>query len=144
MSATIEQDLFARADQVRAHAYAPYSGFHVGAAILDAEGALFTGCNVENAAYPIGACAEANAIGAMVAARGPGARIAKIAIVGGPAAHASGSCAPCGGCRQRIAEFAAPGAEILLRAASGGVQRFSLPALLPAAFTAGDLGREGP
>ena len=95
--------LIAAARAVRARAYAPYSNHAVGAAVLDEHGRIHAGCNVENAAYPEGTCAEAGAIAAMVAA---GSRhIAAMAIAGpGPAL-----CTPCGGCRQKIREFAVPG-----------------------------------
>ena len=91
---------FDAAGSVRERAHAPYSRFRVGAAVIDETGALHTGCNVENAAYPEGICAEAAAIAAMVA--GGGRRIRAIAVIGsGPA-----MTTPCGGCRQRIREFA--------------------------------------
>ena len=95
-------DLLAAAAAARANAYAPYSGFPVGAALRAASGRIYAGCNVENAAFPQGQCAEASAIGAMVAA---GEReIVEVAVVGG----GEGLCTPCGGCRQRLAEFAGP------------------------------------
>ncbi len=123
-----EDALVAAAMAVARNAYAPYSGFHVGAAILDAEGRIHAGANVENAAYPQGVCAEAAAIAAMVAAGGR--RIAAIAIAGpGPAL-----CTPCGGCRQKIREFAAPGTPVLVSGPGGPVRRFTLAELLPASF----------
>jgi len=125
-----EEQLFEKALGVRARAHAPYSNFLVGAAIEDEHGAVHVGCNVENAAYPLGACAEAGAISAMIAAGGK--KIRRIAIVGGHGALEP--CTPCGGCRQRIAEFAAPDTEILLRDEKEGVRRFSISDLLPASF----------
>ena len=95
-------DLIRAAREAREHSYARYSGFTVGAAIVDNQGRLYVGCNVENAAYPLGSCAEAGAIAAMI--QEGGRRIAKIAVVGG--AGEIGPCTPCGGCRQRIHEFA--------------------------------------
>src|SRR5579863_10281903 len=92
--------LFAAAKAAQQRAYAPYSRFKVGAAILTEAGAIVSGCNVENAAYPQGACAEANAIGAMVLSGA--ARIAEILVIG----DGDALCTPCGGCRQRIREFA--------------------------------------
>ncbi len=92
---------------------------------------MHVGCNVENGAYPLGACAEAGAIGAMIAAGGK--RIARIAIVGGH--KALEACSPCGGCRQRIAEFADGATRIVLEGPEGVVRAFSLAALLPASFT---------
>ncbi len=93
-------ELFDLAKAARARAYAPYSRFPVGAALRTENGAVFSGCNVENAAYPLGLCAEAAAIAAMVAAGQQ--RIAEILVLGpGPR-----KITPCGACRQRIAEFA--------------------------------------
>jgi len=129
-AATLE--LIARAEAARLRAHAPYSDFRVGAAILDEAGVAHVGCNVENVASPLGLCAEANAIGAMVAAGG--ARIARIAIVGGRTALEA--CAPCGGCRQRIAEFAGPDTEIYFKASAGGFARWTVDGLLPARFSA--------
>lgn len=141
MTAMDEQALFEAAHTVRARAHAPYSRYRVGAAIEDEAGRLHVGCNVENAAYPQGACAEANAIGAMIA--GGGTRIARIAVVGGPAGAAPGVCTPCGGCRQRIREFADRTTEILLLDATGSTRRFRLDDLLPESFGPRDL-RHGP
>ncbi len=121
-------ELMAQAAAMRARAYAPYSRFQVGAAILDTEGRVHLGCNVENAAYPQSQCAEATAIGAMVA--GGGRRIAAIAIAGPDGI----SCPPCGGCRQRIREFASPDTPILLGDGTGIRARHSLGELLPASF----------
>jgi len=91
--------------QVRVHAYAPYSNFLVGAAVRTVDGSVFAGCNVENVAYPEGTCAEAGAIAAMIAA---GEReIAEVYVVAGSPMPVS----PCGGCRQKLAEFAKPGVQ---------------------------------
>ena len=120
--------LVAAAQAVRARAYAPYSGFAVGAAVLDESGAIHTGCNVENAAYPEGTCAEAGAIAAMIA--GGGRRIAAIAVAGPDGAL----CTPCGGCRQKIREFAAPDAPVLICDPGGWRRTFTLKELLPEAF----------
>ena len=127
-------ELIAAAAAARARAYAPYSGYAVGAAILGAGGEVFAGCNVENAAFPQGQCAEANAIGAMVAA---GERaIAAVAVVGGGA----DLCTPCGGCRQRLAEFGRPETPVHLGGAEGLRQTTTLGALLPMAFGPINLG----
>ena len=88
------------ATEARDMAHAPYSNHPVGAALVTDAGEIFTGCNVENAAYPLGSCAEQSAIAAMV--RGGGKVIAEIAVVG----PTRNICTPCGGCRQRIREFA--------------------------------------
>ena len=121
-------DLFALALAVQAKAYVPYSGFKVGAAILTPSGRLFGGCNVENAAYPVGACAEASAISAMVAA---GEReIAAIMVVGDGDALVT----PCGGCRQRIREFAPLDAPVHIAGPAGPRASFTLGDLLPHSF----------
>ena len=122
------KELVEAATRVRENAHAPYSGFRVGAAVLDEAGRIHVGANVENAAYPEGICAETAAIAAMVAAGGR--RIAAIAVVGeGPA-----PCTPCGGCRQRIREFAAAATPIHVAAPDGGGRSFTLAELLPESF----------
>ena len=101
-------DLFAAAKDAFDKAYAPYSAFKVGAAVRAPSGTIYAGANVENAAYPIGNCAEASAIAAMIAAGEQ--RIVECTVV----AAGERLCTPCGGCRQRLAEFAGPGLEIHL------------------------------
>lgn len=125
-----DEELLAAAKRARLAAYAPYSRFLVGAAIEDESGRVHVGCNVENGAYPLGACAEAGAIGAMIAMGGRLMR--RIAIVGGRAELEE--CTPCGGCRQRIAEFADSRTRIILEGPAGTIRSFSLAALLPASF----------
>ena len=125
-----EDELLDLAKEVRSRAYAPFSGYRVGAAILDGDGNVHSGCNVENAAYPEGICAETNAIGSMVAAGGK--RIARIVIVGGR--DGLEACTPCGGCRQRIREFADDDTVIVVVDADGGLARFTIDALLPGSF----------
>lgn len=123
-----DDELVAAAVRVRANAYAPYSRFRVGAAIRDEGGRLHAGANVENAAYPQGICAEASAIAAMVAAGGR--RIAAVAVFGaGPS-----PCTPCGGCRQKIREFAAPDTPVLVCGPDGLVLTFTVEELLPSSF----------
>jgi cytidine deaminase len=95
-------ELFAAAKAAQAKAYAPYSRFKVGAALRTSSGAIYSGGNVENAAYPEGVCAESSAISAMAGAGER--RIAEICVVG----EGEALCTPCGGCRQRIREFAVP------------------------------------
>jgi cytidine deaminase len=137
VDAATEAALLAAALAVRAHAYAPYSGFRVGAALLDAEGRIHAGANVENAAYPQGQCAEASAIGAMIAA---GGREIRAVAVAGPDTGADGPfCTPCGGCRQRLAEFARGPVPVLVGQPRGIVARHDLAALLPASFGPGHL-----
>jgi len=116
------------ATEVRENAHAPYSGFKVGAAIRTASGRIFTGVNVENAAYPEGTCAEAGAIAAMVA--GGETQIAEVAVIG----DAPDPVTPCGGCRQKIAEFARPGVEVTMANLKGDVLTMKIEALLPHAF----------
>ncbi|MFY9293032.1 MAG: cytidine deaminase [Methylorubrum rhodinum] len=120
--------LFAAAAAVRARAHAPYSGFSVGAALSDEAGRVHAGCNVENAAYPVGTCAEAGAIAAMIA--GGGQRIRAILIL----ADSPAPVTPCGACRQRIREFAGPDTPIVSAGPDGVRARFTLEALLPASF----------
>ena len=123
-------DLINAATEARRNAYNRYSNYSVGAAIVDDRGHLHVGCNVENAAYPLASCAEASAIGAMV--QQGGKRIVKIAVVGG--SGEIGPCTPCGGCRQRINEFANEETVILTIDDSGEWQEYSIKELLPASF----------
>jgi cytidine deaminase len=131
----VDQDLFEAAEAVRAHAYAPYSNFHVGAAILADDGSIYAGCNVENAAYPIGNCAEASAIAAMIA--GGARRIARIYVTGPGTAPVT----PCGGCRQRIREFADPDVVVISHGVEGTPLISTLGDLLPHSFGPEFLGR---
>ena len=120
--------LFDAARAAHGKAYAPYSRFNVGAALRTPSGAVFSGCNVENAAYPQGACAEAGAIGAMALAGER--RIAEILVIG----DGEGLCTPCGGCRQRIREFADAATPIHVAGPAGVRASFTLGELLPHAF----------
>ena len=99
---------------------------------MDERGDIHVGCNVENVSYPEGICAESNAIGSMVAAGGT--KIVRMAVVGG--ATPSEVCTPCGGCRQRILEFADAHTRIILRRGAGDLDVFSMADLLPAPFDA--------
>lgn len=120
--------LFEAALRAQANAYAPYSRFTVGAAIVDEAGSLHAGCNVENAAYPVGACAEAGAISAMLLSGGR--RIREILVVGnGPEL-----VTPCGACRQRIREFGDTATQIHIAGPEGLRRTFTLEELLPFAF----------
>ncbi|MFI4964282.1 MAG: cytidine deaminase [Caulobacterales bacterium] len=110
------------------HAHAPYSGVRVAAAVEDADGRLSYGVNVENAAYPLGQCAEASAIGAAVT-QGP-TRLARVYV----ASSLPGLVWPCGGCRQKIFELAGPGCEVVALAADGDMGRQTIEQLLPRAF----------
>lgn len=109
-------------------AHAPYSGFAVGAAVKGANGRLYAGCNVENASYPEGWCAETTAIAAMV--MDGETRIAEIVVVGGGEALVT----PCGGCRQRIREFASDDVAIHVCSPEGLRRTLSLGELLPLSF----------
>ena len=117
-----------------ANAHAPYSRFRVGACLRAASGRLYAGCNVENAAYPVGQCAEATAIGAMVAA---GDRQIVEAVV---VAEGAELCTPCGRCRQQLAEFARPDTRVHLCGPEGVRRTVTLGELLPLAFGPETLG----
>ena len=121
-------DLFDAAKKAQGSAYAPYSHFNVGAALRTPSGAIFSGCNVENAAYPQGACAETGAISAMALAGER--RITEIFVIG----DGDGLCTPCGGCRQRIREFAAPETPIYVAGKEGVRLTTTLAELLPYSF----------
>ena len=123
-----DSELFAAAEAVRARAYAPYSRFQVGAAILADDGRVYAGANVENAAYPIGNCAEASAIAAMIA--GGGKRIMRVYVTGPGAAPVT----PCGGCRQRIREFADLGVTVISHGVEGQPLSQTVAQLLPYSF----------
>jgi cytidine deaminase len=117
-----------QASRALANAHAPYSRFRVGACLRAASGRLYAGCNVENASYPVGQCAEATAIGAMVAAGDR--RIVEAVIL----SEGAVPCPPCGRCRQQLAEFADPEARIHLCGPEGVRVTTTLGALLPMAF----------
>jgi cytidine deaminase len=121
------------AAQVRENAYAPYSNFKVGAAIRSMSGQVYLGVNVENAAYPEGTCAEAGAIAAMIA--GGDARIAEVAVI----ADSPTPVSPCGGCRQKLAEFGAGDVTVTLATTRGAVRETTIAALLPGAFSDQDM-----
>jgi len=123
-----DAELFAAAEAVRSRAYAPYSRFSVGAAILADDGRIYAGCNIENAAYPLGNCAEASAIAAMIA--GGGRRIRRIYVTG-PGRE---PVTPCGGCRQRIREFADPDVVVISHGVDGTPLEQRVAELLPHSF----------
>ncbi len=128
------ESLLAAARAARLRAYAPYSKFLVGAAVLDDQGRVHAGCNVENAAYPQGVCAEAGALSAMVLAGST--RVRALVVVGdGPA-----WVTPCGGCRQKLREFAAPGTPVIVANDEQVQARFTLEQLLPQSFGPEHLG----
>ncbi len=123
------------AQQVRENAHAPYSKFKVGAALRAVSGAIYAGCNVENVAYPEGTCAEAGAIAAMVA--GGDTEIAEIAVI----ADSPKPISPCGGCRQKIAEFAKGDAKVTLTTVDGVTMETTVADLLPGVFDADYMSR---
>lgn len=127
--------LLAEARAIRERAYAPYSGFKVGAAIRAASGRVYTGVNVENAAYPEGTCAEAGAIAAMVA--GGDTAIAEVAVI----ADCPDPVPPCGGCRQKLAEFGAGDVPVTMATLAGAIQTRRLDELLPGAFVSTHMDR---
>jgi cytidine deaminase len=121
--------LLEAATSVRLRAYAPYSRFLVGAALRSVEGRVHVGCNVENVAYPEGTCAEAGAIAAMIASGD--SRIAEILVI----ADSPEPVPCCGGCRQKIAEFADQGVKVTLCTTDGKSHSMTVAELLPGVFT---------
>ena len=130
-------DLFAVARAVRERAYAPYSGYLVGAALRDEQGRIHVAANVENAAYPQSQCAEASAIGVMVAAGGR--KVTEVLVV---ADERPGVPTPCGACRQRLREFAALDVPVHLAGLAGVIRTVTLGELLPMSFGPEFLGKE--
>ena len=116
------------AKAVREHAHAPYSNFKVGAAVRAGSGAVYVGCNVENIAYPEGTCAEAGAIAAMCAAGEY--QIAEVTVI----ADSPTPVPPCGGCRQKLAEFAGGDVPVTLATTNGTTTTLTVADLLPGAF----------
>jgi cytidine deaminase len=121
-------DLLSLARTMMGRAHAPYSKFHVGAALRADDGTVYGGCNVENAAYPQGWCAEASAIAAMVGAGRR--RIVEALVIGGGEAL----CTPCGGCRQKLREFAGDDLPIHVCGPAGWRRTLTLGELLPLSF----------
>ena len=130
-----QQALLAAARQAHRMAYAPYSNYPVGAAVLDEQGRIHAGCNVENAAYPEGLCAEAAALSAMVLAGGRQARAVLVVGSGGEGRWIT----PCGGCRQKLREFGAP--DLIIQSANELElgPRHTLSELLPESFGPGHI-----
>ncbi|MEL6585712.1 MAG: cytidine deaminase [Pseudomonadota bacterium] len=129
----MSHDLRQAALAVRKNAHAPYSNFKVGAAVQTASGRVFVGCNVENVAFPEGTCAEAGAIAAMVAAGET--ELAQVYVVAGSPSPVP----PCGGCRQKLAEFGAGAVPVTLATTEGAEMRTTIAELLPGAFDAGHM-----
>lgn len=130
-----DEALFKAAETIRARAYAPYSKFTVGAAILADDGKIYAGCNIENAAYPVGNCAEASAIAAMIA--GGGKRITRIYVTG----PGKEPVTPCGACRQRIREFSDLTVTVISHGVDGEPMVSTLEQLLPHSFGPEFLGK---
>lgn len=125
---TMEEAILELARQAMAKAHAPYSGYRVGAVVKGANGKLYEGCNVENAAYPEGWCAETTAVAAMV--MDGETRIAEVAVMG----EGEALVTPCGGCRQRIREFADADVSIHICSPDGLRRTVTLGELLPLSF----------
>ncbi|MCC6972271.1 MAG: cytidine deaminase [Phycisphaerales bacterium] len=123
------------AREVRENAYAPYSHFRVGAALRGRSGRIYKGCNVENVAYPEGTCAEAGAIAAMVAAGET--ELIEVAVI----ADSPAPVPPCGGCRQKLAEFGRHDVPVTLATVGGATLQTSVGELLPGRFEASHMGR---
>ena len=128
-----DHTLLEQAEAVRLRAYAPYSGFRVGCAIRSVSGQVYQGCNVENVAYPEGTCAEAGAIAAMVA--NGDLEIAEVAVI----ADSPHPVPPCGGCRQKLAEFADQSVIVTMATAGGETLKMTVADLLPGRFESGHM-----
>ena len=128
-------DLLDVATRVRLNAYAPYSKFKVGAALRATSGEVYGGCNVENVAYPEGTCAEAGAIAAMIAAGDT--ELEEVLVI----ADSPSPVPPCGGCRQKLAEFGAPEVRVTLCTTDGASTTMTIADLLPGRFDAGHMDR---
>lgn len=127
MDETTRQQLIASAEATRHHAYAPFSHYHVGAAVLGADGQIYTGCNVENASYGLTICAERNAVGQMVAHG--------CTTLRGVAVFTHNGGSPCGACRQVLLEFA-DDAPVFLVDEQNNIRETTLLTLLPDHFSA--------
>ncbi len=128
MKKNVMTTLIDKAAEAQSNAHAPYSGFQVGAAVLSSAGNVYAGCNVENAAYPLGQCAEATAIGMMVAG---GDNALDGVVIMSPNDE---FCFPCGGCRQKIAEFAGDAVPVIMATSQGDTFETTVGELLPHAF----------
>ena len=132
-----EQTLCAAAVAAMENAYAPYSGYHVGAALLTKSGKVYTGCNIENAAFTPTVCAERTAVFKAVS---EGERdFAMLAVCGGRGGAIAGAFPPCGVCRQVLAEFCPPDFPVLLVTGTDTYERVALAELLPRGFGPADL-----
>ncbi|MCU0237712.1 MAG: cytidine deaminase [Acidobacteria bacterium] len=123
-----KKKLLLAAKKARKKAYAPYSNFHVGAAVLGGNGKVYGGCNVENASFGLTCCAERNAVFAMVA--DGQRRIREVLVIG----ESDGFLPPCGACRQVLAEFAAPATPVHMGNRKGALRSTTVGELLPFIF----------
>ncbi|MBD9627088.1 cytidine deaminase [Ensifer sp. ENS06] len=135
----IETQLFGAAKSARSNAYVPYSNFPVACAIQSESGKIYVGVNVDNASFPETACAEANAIGALVAA---GERRIKAVLVLGGHPGSGVLCTPCGGCRQRLGEFSQSDTMVYVCSDEGVQEVIAFGELLPRAFGPNNLKQE--
>lgn len=140
-TSTQQQALLQAARAAQRMAYAPYSHYQVGAAVLDERGRVHAGCNVENAAYPEGLCAEAAALAAMVLAGGK--RAQAVLVVGQGGKNNNAWTTPCGGCRQKLREFGAPDLPVLCANDLHTGPSYSLAQLLPESFGPDHLSSSG-
>ena len=133
ISEEMESALISRAREMSSHAYAPYSRFRVGAAVLADSGRMYSGANVENASYPVGICAERNAIAQAVCSGER--RLLAIALCGGKEGEQPGRCLPCGMCRQTMREFCDPEEfRVIVARSTSDYKVYSLDQLLPESF----------
>jgi len=132
LTQTQQLALLTAARSAQLNAYAPYSNYKVGAAVLDDHGRIHAGCNVENAAYPEGLCAEASALSAMVLAGST--RALAVLVVGSGGEGGGAWTTPCGGCRQKLREFGTPDMPVLSANETTLGPRYTLSALLPESF----------
>lgn len=130
---TIDETLLTEARKVQKNAYAPYSNFHVGAALVTAEGKIYSGCNVENTSYGLTICAERNAIFQMIADSGKHT-ISRILIIG----DTDEFLPPCGACRQVIVEFSDENTVIIMCNRDGQMKHYPVKEVLPFAFFLGN------
>lgn len=138
MSIIDKTTLLGAALDVRPNAHAPYSNFQVGAAVLADDGQVYVGANIENAAYPLGVCAEGGALAGMIAAGG-----SKFIVACAVVAEGAEPCTPCGGCRQKLFEFGSSDTLIIIGNPAGEiVMEITLGDLLPHAFGPGNLSKE--
>ena len=128
-----KNELCAAAKAAMRNAYAPYSGFSVGAALLCADGSVYTGCNIENAAFTPTVCAERTALFKAVSEGKRG--FSAIAVASGKTDGGTATFPPCGVCRQALAEFCGPDLPVYICGADGSAQDYTLGELLPCAFT---------